>query len=124
MYSDSENPIEEYGRVGVVYIYMAYDEPNLIRFIRSDEHRFEERGGFGHSLNEGSMEARYTSFAKEYGCSVEEAARYMTDMMIYTHGIVSMTLLGPLKISREEAVKMLECISERWLTTLRCPRGV
>ena len=118
MYSDSENPIEEYGRVGVVYIYMAFDEPNLIRFIRSDEHRFEQRGGFGHSLNKDSMESRYASFAKQYGSSLEEAARYMTDMMVYTHGLVSMILFGPLKISKEEAIKMLESISERCIFAL------
>ena len=119
MYSDSENPIEEYGRVGVVYIYMAFDEPNLIRFIRSDERKFEERGGFGGSLNKASMEARYATFAKQYGSTVREAEEYMTDMMVYTHGLVSMILQGSLKITKEEAIKMLESISERCMSALR-----
>ena len=118
MYSDSENPIEEYGRVGVVYIYMAYDEPNLIRFLRSDEKRFQERGGFGQSLNEAAMQDRYASFARMYGCSVEDAKAYMTDMMVYTSGLVSMILSGALKIERHEACKMLDSISNKCILAL------
>ena len=112
MRSDSLDAIEEYGRVGIVYIDMAYDEPNLIRFLRSDEKRFQAGGGFGQSLNEAVMQERYKTFAKQHGCTAEAAKSYMLDMMLYTQGLVSSVLSGVLRIDRGEAYRMLAAISE------------
>ena len=112
MRSDSTDAIEEYGRVGIVYIDMAYDEPNLIRCLRSDEKRFQAEGGFGQSLNEAVMHERHKTFASQHGCTVEEAKSYMLDMMIYTQGLVSAILSGVLRVERAAAYKMLVAVSD------------
>ena len=58
MYSASTNAMEEYGAVGIAYVDMAFDEPNLIRFLRSDEKRLQGSGGLGHSFDEKSKTER------------------------------------------------------------------
>lgn len=111
MYSDSKNSLEEYGKVGTAYLDMAFDEPNLIRFLRSDEKRLKAGGGFGQSFDEKTMNDRKMAFVKQYDCTPDEAGKFMLDMLIYTQGLVSMIIAGGLSIDKDTAHKMLEEMS-------------
>lgn len=115
MYSGSSDVFEEYGRVGAVYIDLAFDAPNLIHFLRSDEKRFQERGGFAHSLDEQVKKRREHSLAEQLHCTPEQAEVYIRDMRIFTQGIVSSILSGVLCVTREEAYAMLAETSRRYL---------
>ena len=110
MYSASPNAMEEYGAVGIAYVDMAFDEPNLIRFLRSDEKRLQSGGGLGHSFDERTKVERKKSFAEQYGCSEETAEKFMLNMLVYTQGLVSMIIAGGLDVDRKSAHKMLEDI--------------
>lgn len=65
MLSGSDNTLEEYGRVGIAYIDMAFDEPNLIRFLRSDEKKLISGGGFGQSFDGNAQSERRDALVKE-----------------------------------------------------------
>ena len=108
MRSDSSNAMEEYGRVGCGYIDMAIDEPNLIRFLRSDEKRLQGSGGLGGSFDNKMQAVRRTALARQYGCTDEEAGKFMLHMLIYTQGLVSMILAGGLNIDRKTAYSLLD----------------
>ena len=108
MRSDSSNAMEEYGQVGYGYIDMAIDEPNLIRFLRSDEKRLQDSGGLGGSFDAKAQSARQTAFARQYGCTEAEAAKFMLNMVIYTQGLVSMILAGGLHLDRKTAYDLLD----------------
>lgn len=107
MHSDSYDSMEAYGKVGTGYVDMAYDEPNLIRFLRLDEKRLQGSGGLGGSFNEKAKADRRKAFAGQYGCTEEEAEKFMLNMMIYTQGLVSMILAGGINIAREDAHQLL-----------------
>lgn len=107
MRSSATDPMEEYGKVGIVYIDMAYDQPNLIHFLRSDQKRLLADGGFGQSFDEKVRQARQRAFAEQYGCTEAQAGQFMLDMVIYTQGLVSMILAGGMRIERQRAYEML-----------------
>lgn len=107
MFSDSDDPMESYGKVGISYIDMALEEPNLIRFLRSDEKRLQRSGGLGGSFDEKAKADRQKAFARLYGCTEEEAGKFMLNMLIYTQGLVSMILVDGIHIEREEAYQLL-----------------
>lgn len=107
MYSDSENAMEAYGKVGTGYIDLAFDEPNLIRFLRSDEKRLQGSGGLGGSFDENAKADRRKAFAGQYGCTEEEAEKFMLNMIIYTQGLVSMILSGGIHMEKEDAYQLL-----------------
>ena len=107
MHSDSYDSMEAYGKVGTGYVDMAYDEPNLIRFLRLDEKRLQGSGGLGGSFDEKAKADRRKAFAGQYGCTEEEAEKFMWNMMIYTQGLVSMILAGGINIAREDAHQLL-----------------
>ena len=107
MHSDSDEPMEAYGKVGMGYIDMALDEPNLIRFLRSDEKRLQGSGGLGGSFDENAKADRQKALAGQYGCTEEEAGKFMLNMIIYTQGLVSMILSGGIHIEREAAYQLL-----------------
>lgn len=107
MHSDSYDSMEAYGKVGTGYVDMAYDEPNLIRFLRLDEKRLQGSGGLGGSFDEKAKADRRKAFAGQYGCTEEEAEKFMLNMMIYTQGLVSMILAGGINIAREDAHQLL-----------------
>ena len=108
MHSASSNAMEEYGAVGIAYVDMAFNEPNLIRFLRSDEKRLQGSGGFGHSFDEQSNDRRKKLLAEQYGCNEESAEKFILNMLIYTQGLVSMIIAGGLNIDKKAAHKMLE----------------
>ncbi len=118
MYSDSKNPLEEYGKVGTTYIDMAFDEPNLIRFLRSDERILQSGGGFGHSFSEQTRRERQIAFAKQYGCTEKEAGQFMLDMLVYTQGLVSMIIVGGLNIDKDTAYGMLGDMANKLLKSI------
>ena len=107
MYSDSEDPMEAYGKVGMGYVDMALDEPNLIRFLRSDEKRLQGGGGLGGSFDQKAKADRQKALARKYGCTEEEAGEFMLNMIIYTQGLVSMILSDGIHIEREDAYQLL-----------------
>lgn len=107
MHSDSYDSMEAYGKVGTGYVDMAYDEPNLIRFLRLDEKRLQGSGGLGGSFDEKAKADRRKAFAGQYGCTEEEAEKFMLNMMIYTQGLVSMILADGINIAREDAHQLL-----------------
>ena len=112
MHSDSDDPMEAYGKVGTGYIDMAFDEPNLIRFLRSDEKRLQGSGGLGGSFDDRAKADRQKKLAEQYCCTEEEAGKFMQNIVIYTQGLVSMILSGGLHIGREEAYQLVHEMAE------------
>ncbi len=104
---DSPNVLEEYGGVGYHYIDLAFDAPNLIRFLRSDGKNLMAGGGFGGSFDPQKGEKRKRAMVALCGCTPEQAERYMLDVVIYTQGLVSLILAGGVPLSRENAHQLL-----------------
>lgn len=120
MTARGENPIDAYGKVGSVFIDLAYDAPNLILFLQRDEKRLKAAGGFGGSFDEDARKVRRDELVKQYGCTQEQAERFFRDIMIYTQGVVSMIIIGGLEVKRETAYQMLVDMSASLIRSFLC----
>lgn len=97
-----KNIPEEFEKIGLNYIDMAIDEPNLVKFI------FAESGGSlynGQLINAMSHECN-RQILSEMSDAMEidyaHTEKYMTAMVTYTHGLAMLIASGILKDSKEE----------------------
>ncbi len=102
------SPEEAHARAGQAYIRMAIQEPNLIRYLRSDEADLRQSGGIAHIFNPATQTQRRDYWAQALGISGEKAQAFVTFCVLHTEGIVSMLLSGVLSPDYDRACKLLE----------------
>ncbi len=95
-------------KAGYAYIDMAIDEPNLIRYLRSDEKDLRQSGGIAFIFDREKSLQRHQYWEKALGIGPEAAEAFVTFCVLHTEGIVSMLLSGVLPPDRREAYRLLE----------------
>ena len=98
----SVNAIEAFWQLGKSYIDLAFDTPNLFRFLYMGESQQYLRGGLGSILTDKGNAALIERLAK-LGASEEQAGEVFQRMVLYTHGIVSLVVAGVLDCTRKQA---------------------
>ncbi len=93
--------------VGYVYIDTAINEPNLIRYLRSDEAFLRKMGGIGGIFLENVKKERADYYKNEYSMSSENAEKLVIFFVTFTEGIVSLILSGVLPPDEKNAAEML-----------------
>ena len=99
----SVNAIEAFWQLGKSYIDLAFDTPNLFRFLYMGESQQYLRGGLGSILTDKGNAALIERLAKQLGASEEQAGEVFQRMVLYTHGIVSLVVAGVLDCTRKQA---------------------
>ena len=99
----SVNAIEAFWQLGKSYIDLAFDTPNLFRFLYMGESQQYLRGGLGSILTDKGNAALIERLAKQLGASEEQAGEVFQRMVLYTHGIVSLLVAGVLDCTRKQA---------------------
>ena len=99
----SVNAIEAFWQLGKSYIDLAFDTPNLFRFLYMGESQQYLRGGLGSILTDKVNAALIERLAKQLGASEEQAGEVFQRMVLYTHGIVSLVVAGVLDCTRKQA---------------------
>lgn len=107
---NGENPVAAFFSVGETYVNMAFDEPNLIRYLRTDSKGLVNLGGIGTIFNEEKSRNLRMGLHKVVGFSEEKAREFMNTVVIYTQGLVTFIIEGTITVTREEALHMLENI--------------
>ena len=87
---------------------MAFDEPNLIRYLRTDSKGLVNLGGIGAVFDEEKNKSLREALCRVVGISEEKAREFMNTVVIYTQGLVTFIIDGTITVSREEAMRMLE----------------
>ena len=95
-------------RAGYAYIDMAIDEPNLTRYLRSDEQDLRQSGGIAMIFDEQATLARRKFWEEALGVGPEDAQKFVDFCVVYTEGIVSMLLSDVLKPDKENAYRLLD----------------
>ena len=95
--------IEAFWQLGKSYIDLAFDTPNLFRFLYMGESQQYLRGGLGSILTDKGNAALIERLAKQLGASEEQAGEVFQRMVLYTHGIVSLVVAGVLDCTRKQA---------------------
>lgn len=107
LFNVQENAILSFLDLGLNYLDIAFDEPNLFRYVFMND-----CGGYVASdinvFSDAGQNAVITEkLSKQLGISKELASLYVQDLTIYTHGLASYVATGVIHITKEDAKKML-----------------
>ncbi len=119
MTGDGKSTTDDHRKTGDIYVDMAIDEPNLIRYLRSDERDLQEHGGIGFIFDLDKVKSISEGIAKQYGITEAQALGYIRFVTTYTEGVVSMILSGVYKMSNEDAHKLLTEAGEAYMIFLK-----
>ncbi len=108
MRPNGTNPVAALFSVGETYVNMAFDEPNLIRYLRKDSKGLVNLGGIGAVFDEEKNKSLREALSRVVGISDEKVREFMNTVVIYTQGLVTFIIDGTITVSREEAMRMLE----------------
>ena len=100
-------PLAAFYGIGTGYIDLAYEQPQLLRFITQTPDGRAHGGEFLSIFNLESIRRNADAIAAALEIPVETARRWMEDCIIYSHGIVTLLIGGLLTVAREEAKEKL-----------------
>lgn len=103
-----DNPFKIFSSVGVRYLKAAFEEPNLIYFIRQNSRKFVAHGGIGTVFDKSKNRELAKMLSSYFDISEEKAELFMQTALTYTQGLVAMIVDGTISISFEEGVHRLE----------------
>lgn len=108
MMPTSTNCIEAFWQIGYAYINLAFDTPNLFRFVYMGESKNYCRGGFNSILTDKGNAALIDKLYQYLNISREQADMLFQRMLVYTHGIVSLVVAGVLNCSKEQVYSIVK----------------
>ena len=112
---DRTNPLAAFSCVGESYLQVAFEEPNIVRFVRANSALFVSQGGLGSVFDyEKSKELRQ-ALTELLGICDEEAGEFMKTMVVFSQGLVAMVVDKTIDISLDEGVNMLRETGVRFL---------
>ncbi len=122
MMGDGKDAAADHRNTGNIYLDMAIDEPNLIRYLRSDETDLQASGGIGFIFDEEKNKIARKGWAAAMGVTEEQAMRFMQFVTTYTEGVVSLILSGVIHPTKEEAHAMIGEAGAAYTVFLRASR--
>lgn len=100
------------------YVTLAYDCPNLYKYLYMTEHVGDKPGELIHMLCElrgKDYDRLIAMLVKEHDISEEAARDYIQSMNFYVHGTGANVVIGLLKASKEEVLERIEMAGEAFL---------
>ena len=97
---DKEDP---FNAVGEGYLNLAFDYPNLFKFIYMNDSSEINIGGVEDISNDEGNEELVCYFVDTYKMSKNSAKKYLTSVIIYTHGLMTMIVSKLITMSKNEA---------------------
>ena len=107
--------MEAFSHMGIAYLDMAFDEPNLFRYLNMNNDRGYFVGGFDAFIAGDENAAMIERIAGQLGISGDKVGAYYRNMIIYTHGLASLIASGLVKATKEETRQMMKRASEGFL---------
>lgn len=108
MMPTSTNCIEAFWQVGYTYINLAFDTPNLFRFVYMGESKNYCRGGFDSILTDSGNAVLIDKLCKYLDISRKQADMLLQRMIVYTHGMVSLVVAGVLNCTKEQVYSIVK----------------
>ena len=114
--SDDVVAIDRFREMGNRYIDLAYDEPNLARFLTEahEGHTFAEQ--FIEILDRSMDETMSRQIADVLSVSVDQAEHLIQTLMLYVQGLVTMILSDRAQLeSKEAAYEMIKRVGRNYM---------
>lgn len=108
MMSTSKDCVAAFWQIGYAYINLAFDTPNLFRFVYMGESKSYCRGGFDSILTDGGNAVLIDKLSEHLGISKEQTNVLFQRMIVYTHGIVSLVVAGVLNCPKEQVYRIVK----------------
>ena len=106
MLSASEG-MSAFSNVGIGYIDIAFDEPNLFRYLYMSGESGYHAGGFDIFTTADANSAMIKQIAKQLGISADKVNDFFRNTIIYTHGLACFVVSGLIKATKEELYAMV-----------------
>ena len=106
MLSASEG-MSAFSNVGIGYIDIAFDEPNLFRYLYMSGESGYHAGGFDIFTTADANSAMIEQIAKQLGISANKVNDFFRNTIIYTHGLACFVVSGLIKATKEELYAMV-----------------
>lgn len=106
---------EAFANTGLAYLDLAFEEPNLFRYLYMSNDSGYFIGGFDMITITEQNKKTVEQVAQRFQISKEKASVFCKNMIIYTHGLASYIASGLITTSREEVRQMLYLCSEGFL---------
>ena len=107
MLSASEG-MSAFANVGMGYIDIAFDEPNLFRYLYMSGESGYHAGGFEVFTTADTNSAMIEQIAKQLEISDDKVRDFFRNTMIYTHGLACFVVSGLIKSTKEELYEMVK----------------
>lgn len=107
MLSASEG-MSAFANVGKGYIDLAFDEPNLFRYLYMSGESGYHAGGFDILTTAEANSAMVVQIAKQLKLPVDNVNVFFRDTIIYTHGLACFIVSGLIKAAKAEAYAMVQ----------------
>ena len=108
MMPTSMDCIEAFWQIGYGYINLAFDTPNLFRFVYMGESKNYCRGGFNSILTDSGNAVLIDKLYPYLNISKEQAEMLFQRMIVYTHGMVSLVVAGVLNCTKEQVYSIVK----------------
>lgn len=108
MMPTSTNCIEAFWQIGYGYINLAFDTPNLFRFVYMGESKNYCRGGFISILTDKGNAVLIDKLYQYLNISKGQADMLFQRMIVYTHGMVSLVVAGVLNCTKEQVYSIVK----------------
>ena len=116
MRSCMQNGMETFVDFGIAYINLAFDEPNLFKYLYMSGESGFQAGGFAVLVNADENAVIAGKIAGYVKISKEDASHFLQNIMIYTHGLASFIASGIITTSKEEVKTMVKQTANAFLS--------
>lgn len=107
MLSASEG-MSAFSNVGIGYIDIAFDEPNLFRYLYMSGESGYHAGGLDIFTTADANSAMIEQIAKQLEISADKVSDFFRNTIIYTHGLACFVVSGLIKSTKEELYDMVK----------------
>ena len=115
MRSCMQNGMEAFVDFGIAYINLAFDEPNLFKYLYMSGESGFQAGGFYVLVNADENAIIAGQIAGYLKISKEDASHFLQNIMIYTHGLASFIASGIITSSKEKVKAMVKQTANAFL---------
>lgn len=107
LFNMQDNAVLTFLDLGVNYLDIAFDEPNLFKYLFMNDGSGVVTNDIKVLSDAGQNAVVTEQLSHQLGIKKELVSIYVQDLSIYTHGLASYIATGVVKITKEEAKKML-----------------
>lgn len=116
MRSCMQNGMETFVDFGIAYINLAFDEPNLFKYLYMSGESGFQASGFDVLANADENAIIAGQIAGYLKISKEDASHFLQNIMIYTHGLASFIASGIITSSKKEVKTMVKQTANAFLS--------